>query len=262
MTYCVAISVNDGLVLCSDSRTNAGVDQVSTYSKMHCFGQPGNRQFILLSAGNLATTQSVVSQINRDIREANPGNLMSVPTLDEAADYIGRISLAEQEKHAGRGVMYEASFILAGQLSFHPAAAFLIYPQGNHITTSPQTPYLQIGESKYGKPVLDRIITLETSLEDCAKAALVSMDSTIRSNVSVGPPIELLIYQRDTLALDAISKLDEDSPYLREIKRSWDFLLKEAFKQLPPIAWSKAKDQKPVTEQSQTTPPPASPLIG
>ncbi len=255
MTYCVAICVNDGLVLCSDSRTSAGVDQVSTYSKMHCFGQPGNRQFVLLSAGNLATTQSVISQINRDIREAKPGNLMSVATLDEAADYIGKISREEQEKHGGGGVVYEASFILAGQINFQPSMAVLIYPQGNHITTSPETPYLQIGESKYGKPVLDRIVNPETSLEECAKAALVSMDSTIRSNVTVGPPIELLIYQHDTLSLDPICKLDEDSPYLREIKRSWDFLLKEAFRQLPPIAWSKAREPKTVMEQSQNNPP-------
>ncbi len=242
MTYCLAIALNEGLVFASDSRTNAGVDQVRTYSKMHTFGVPGARQFVLLSAGNLATCQSVIAHLERDIREAAPKSLSNAENMTEAADYLGGISISQQAKHTGGGVSYEASFILGGQIGKEPPIVMLVYPQGNHITTSEDTPFLQIGESKYGKPILDRILTPATSLETAALTALVSMDSTMRSNVTVGPPLEVLIYRRDSLRLEERLRFTEDSPYLREIRRSWDDLIKQAFRQLPPIAWASAKD--------------------
>src|SRR5690606_2765704 len=165
MTYCVAVTVDAGLVFCSDSRTNAGVDQVSTYSKMYRFGIDGQRQFVILSAGNLATTQAVISRIKKDLRDLAPINLGNVQNMHDAADYVGEISRAEQEKHTNGGAIFEASFILGGQIAGDKPRIMLVYPQGNHITTSKDTPYLQIGESKYGKPILDRILKPETGLD-------------------------------------------------------------------------------------------------
>jgi putative proteasome-type protease len=238
MTYCVAITVDDGLVLCSDSRTNAGVDQVSTYSKMHVFGTDGERQFVLLSAGNLATSQGVVSQVRRDFENAEAEqSLATVGDLTEAADYLGRVSREQQAKHVDPGEANafnpEATFIMGGQIGTGTPEIFLIYPQGNYITTSEHTRFLQVGESKYGKPILDRIIAADTPLESAARCALVSMDSTMRSNVTVGPPIELLIYERDSLRLNRYAQLDSDSSYLRKLKEAWDQKIKEAFQELP-----------------------------
>ncbi|HSR62641.1 MAG TPA: proteasome-type protease [Gammaproteobacteria bacterium] len=238
MTYCLSISLKAGIVFVSDSRTNAGVDNVSTYSKMYGFGVPGERQFVLLSSGNLATSQGVVAQVKRDIKQGNAINLMSFQHLGDAAEYIGGLSRMQQEKHTGGGADYEASFIIGGQITGHKPAIYLVYPQGNYITTSQDTPYLQIGESKYGKPILDRILKPNSSLETAAMCALVSMDSTMRSNLTVGPPIELSIYETDSFQSGHYYRFDEDSEYLRQLKRSWDKLLKEAFKKLPPVAWS------------------------
>jgi putative proteasome-type protease len=244
MTYCVAITVNKGLVFVSDSRTNAGVDSVSSYSKMHTFGNPGDRQFVILSAGNLATTQGVISQIKHDINKFAEVNLMTVAHMSEAADYIGEINRHQQEKHTGGGANYEASFIVGGQIVGSKPSIYMVYPQGNHITTSKKTLYLQIGESKYGKPILDRIIHHEVSLETAALCGLVSMDSTMRSNITVGPPIELMIYYTDNLIPGNHYLYDDDSEYLRDLKRSWDSNLREAFNSLPQVAWSANWDSK------------------
>lgn len=238
MTYCVAIHVNAGLVFVSDSRTNAGVDSVSTYSKMYTFGAPNDRQLVILSAGNLATTQGVINQIKRDIKRQAPVNIMTVPSLIDASDYLGEINLAEQQKHSGSGSGFEASFIIGGQIQGNDSSIHMVYPQGNHITTSGHTHYLQIGEGKYGKPVLDRILEPELNLETAALCALVSMDSTMRSNLTVGPPIDLLIYQADSLQPGRHYNYDADSAYLRELKKNWDINLKEAFNRLPPVSWS------------------------
>lgn len=240
MTYCVAIHVNDGLVFVSDSRTNAGVDQVSTYSKMHEFGVPGERQFVLMSAGNLGTTQAVLLRIRKDMEDEEAEvSLATVPDLPAAAEYVGRLSLAEQRKYADAGPVAgfdpQVSFLLGGQIDGQEPGIFLIYPQGNYITTSATTLFLQIGESKYGKPILDRIIGPETSLAEAARCALVSMDSTMRSNLTVGPPIEVQIYARDRLSLGPRIVLAENHSYLREIRQSWDENIREAFKRMPPL---------------------------
>ena len=238
MTYCVAISVDAGLCFISDSRTNAGVDNISTYSKMHVFGADGERQIVLLSAGNLATTQGVIGQLKKDIEHNAQRNLLTMPNLEDAADYVGEVSVAQQEKHTGGGATYEASFIVGGQISGQKHAAYLVYPQGNHITTSRDTPFMQIGESKYGKPILDRIITPKSTLDTAAVCGLVSMDSTMRSNLTVGPPIEVLIYETNTLTANRRYRFEESSEYLRQINKSWDAKVKEAFAGMPPIAWS------------------------
>jgi len=238
MTYCCAISVSAGIVFCSDSRTNAGVDQVSTYSKMFKFELGSGRQFIVLAAGNLATTQATLAQLKKDIRQGAELSLQTVTTIGEAADYVGEVSRAQQEKHSISGPNYEASFILGGQIGGSHHRVVMIYPEGNHITSSKDTPYLQIGESKYGKPILDRIIQLDTTLETAALCALVSMDSTMRSNLTVGPPIEMMIYHADSFTLQNYHRFEDGDDYLRELKKSWDTRLKEAFHQLPPLAWA------------------------
>lgn len=249
MTYCLATIVNTGMVFVSDSRTNAGVDSVSTYSKMHTFGNPGERQFVILSAGNLATTQAVIAHIKNDIKAMTEPSLMTVTSMVEAADYLGEINHQQQEKHTGGGINFEASFIIGGQILGSTPSIYLVYPQGNHITTSDNTLYLQIGESKYGKPILDRILDHDVSLETASLCGLVSMDSTMRSNITVGPPIELTIYHSDSLTPGIHYRYEEDSEFLRQLKRSWDRNLKEAFNNLPQVAWSTNWDSQ---NQGQT----------
>ena len=249
MTYCVAIRTDAGLCFISDSRTNAGVDNVSTYSKMYVYDQPGERQLTVLSSGNLATTQGVINQIKRDTQNSEVPSFASLDTLDDIADYVGKCSLEQQEKHTGGGKPFEASFIVGGQIQGQKPGAHLIYPQGNHITTSRDTPFLQIGESKYGKPILDRIIGPDISLETAVLCGLVSMDSTMRSNLTVGPPIEVLIYEVDTLVTGRRYRFEESSEYLRKLHNAWDDKLKEAFSSMPPIAWSSAWDQNAVSER-------------
>jgi len=242
MTYCTAISVGDGLCFLSDSRTNAGIDNISTYSKMHTFSNNRDRAIVILSAGNLATTQSVITEVKKAIKKESSGNLFSYSSIADAADYLGEVNCDKQGKHTGGGGAYEASYIIGGQIAGQPPVAYLVYPQGNHITTSPDTPYLQIGESKYGKPILDRIISADVPLETAALCGLVSMDSTMRSNLTVGPPIEVLLYRRDSLLLDSCYRFEEDSEYLRQLKSSWHDSLRDAFNGLPPIAWSTSWD--------------------
>ncbi|MDX1697118.1 MAG: hypothetical protein R3308_02480 [Thiohalobacterales bacterium] len=238
MTYCLGISMKAGLVFASDSRTNAGTDQVSQYGKMHSLGIDGERQFVLLSAGNLATTQAVLTHIRHELRDNQECHLCTARYMSEVADYIGEISREQQNRYASEqgvtaGFSPAVSFILGGQIRGQPPSLHLIYPEGNHITTSMATPYLQIGETKYGKPILDRIITMDSTLDDAARCALVSMDSTMKSNVTVGPPIELLIYEKDALTLKRYMRLDETHPYLIALRQSWAENLRAAFDALP-----------------------------
>ncbi len=238
MTYCIAISLDKGLVLTSDSRTNAGIDQVSTYSKMFRFNTHADRCITILSAGNLATTQCVIEQLNRDLRENSETSLNSTHYLSDTADYVGdvlnqRIKRYSEDQQSGFSP--DATLLLAGQIKGQPPQAFLIYPQGNHITTSRETPYLQIGESKYGKPVLDRFLTMQTSLTDAATCALISMDSTMKSNVSVGPPIEVLVYETDSLVFKHHYRFDAEDTFLINLRREWGNKLNQAFKEMPRI---------------------------
>lgn len=248
MSYCLAIAVDDGMVFCSDSRTTEGVDRVSTHGKMFRFGRDGQRQFVILAAGNLATAQATIARVKLDIQDNAAQNLMQVATVQEAADYLGDLSLAEQQRHGDSDGM-EVSFILGGQIAGSEHEVALVYPQGNHITTSSDTLFLQIGESKYGKPILDRMLAPDTSLETCALCSLVSMDSTMRSNLTVGPPVELLVYRTDSLVLTGYQKFNADSKFLREIGRAWDQRLKDAFNLMPALNWGDdAAD--PVVDQS------------
>ena len=248
MTYCVGIRLDEGLVFCSDSRTNAGPDRVSTYSKLHRFSITGERQLVLLTAGNLATSQAVVAQIERDLREDAGFNVSKAQYVSDVADYIGELGLKEQSKYSSAGpnagFNAEATFILGGQIKGQATELYMIYPEGNHITSSEQFPFLQIGETKYGKPILDRIIRKETPHEIAMRCALVSMDSTMRSNATVGPPIELLYYQADSLTEHAqYCKFQENDPYLVELRRSWDSNIHSAFNDLPSLEQVFAADE-------------------
>ena len=236
MTYCVAMALKEGLIFISDSRTNAGVDQISTYSKMHTYGTQ-DRFFTLLSAGNLATTQGVLHTIEQDLAREESTCLMTVKDLVEAAEYIGHISAVEQKKHQHQRLdqefLPEASFVLGGQVRGSRAEIIHIYPEGNFIHASESMPFFQIGETKYGKPILDRIINQEISIPDALKCGLVSMDSTLRSSALVGPPIEYLIYYPNGFETYLRGILREDDPYLMGLRQAWSDSILDAFQNLP-----------------------------
>jgi len=242
MTYCLAIKVRDGIVFASDSRTNAGVDYVSTYHKMHVFDVATDRFFILLAAGNLATSQAVVNAIRRDIESSDAnGGLRGHRYLFDTAHYIGEISQRVQGEHRDSlersQLNPEASFILGGQIAGREPNIYLIYPQGNYIAASEETPYLQIGETKYGKPILDRVIRPDTSVEDAARCALVSLDSTMRSNISVGPPLELHIYYKDSFTGGRRLSLSYGTPLFTQTQKTWNEGIRRAFNRLPRFDW-------------------------
>jgi len=247
MTYCVAAKVNDGLVFAADTRTSAGVDDVRTYNKMHVFETPGDRVFVIMSSGNLATTQVVLNHIRRDMADANaPLSLNTFKHMFDAADYIGGLSVRSQREssqHSQSSVDFRTTLILGGQIAGEDPALYLIYPEGNCISASPETPYIQIGESKYGKPILDRIIRPHVSLEDAARCALVSLDSTMKSNLTVGPPLDLAIVPRDALQVTHKERFDLDTPYYANLKRSWGDLLVRSFQELPRFEWEPSQQQ-------------------
>jgi putative proteasome-type protease len=234
MTYCVAITVQEGIVFCSDSRTSSGLDQINTYSKMYRFPISHERQFFILSAGNLATTQAVINQIRKDIDQKKAKNLGMMNSMQDAAEYLGELN-REQQAKTGGGPTYHATFVLGGQIIGNEPQLMLVYAEGNYITTSQETLFLQIGESKYGKPILDRIIKPDTTLETAALCALVSMDSTMRSNLSVGPPIELLLYHTNSFMPGDYYQLKEDCVYLKQLTQAWNEKLIEGFQQLPSL---------------------------
>lgn len=242
MTYCLAIALDEGLVFCSDSRTNAGPDRVSTYSKMHRFCVPYDRTLVILTAGNLATSQAVIAQLQRDIEEDNEFNIFKARYVSDIADYLGGLSLAEQAKYAKKGgpnagFSPSASFILGGQIKGQEPELYMVYPEGNHITASEMYPYLQIGETKYGKPILDRIIRPHTPVETAMRCALVSIDSTMRSNATVGPPLECLFYESGSLQpYSRYITLEENHPYLAKLRQSWDDNIRLAFENLPALS--------------------------
>jgi putative proteasome-type protease len=256
MTYCLAVKVRSGLVFASDSRTNAGVDQLSTYSKMFTFGIEGQSVFAVLTAGNLATTQSVIGRVQRDIKKGLVPNLYTVETIEDAAHYLGEISRSEQEKHGAAKVDTSASFILGGQIVGSEPQVCMVYPAGNFICATDETPYLQIGEVKYGKPILDRIIRKDTPLDEAALCALVSMDSTTRSNATVGPPIEVQVFETDQLSLNRHFVFAADDPYLTDLKIAWDAKLKEAFTELRRYSWQPVgANAEPVAVPQNVMPP-------
>ncbi len=266
MTYCVGFLLEDGLVMSSDSRTNAGVDYISSYRKMHVFQPSPDRLFILLAAGNLATTQAVLNRIQRDLNQSRRDGVASAalqppvgacppeqPTahdflsaryLFEAAAYIGQLSVAVQNENSAAlqqiGASGEATFILGGQIAGQPHGLHLIYPQGNAIMATPETPFLQIGESKYGKPPLDGVGHHQLSLEDAARLCLVSQVITRRSNLTVGPPFEVALYRRDSLAIAHHQRLERGAPEIAAMHSVWIESQRQALQQLPRFPWEAA----------------------
>jgi len=249
MTYCIGYWLEKGLVLASDSRTNAGVDYISSYSKMHVFQPSSDRLFVLLAAGSLATTQAVINWIRRDLdRPADLDNgtgkdLRHCDYLFEAAAYVGRVSVAAQMENEAAlrqaGASGGATFLLGGQIGSEPHGLYLIYPQGNAIMATPETPYLQIGESKYGKPPLDNIGHANLSLEDAARLCLVSEVLTQRSNLSVGPPFELVVIPAGKRTIAQQIKIQGDDPMLASIIDIWSESQREALYRLPQLPWEK-----------------------
>ena len=233
MTYCVGIEVNEGLVFAADTRTSASFDDVRVYRKMHVFEWPGDRVFVIMSAGNLATTQLTISRLQRDADDPDATrSLRTFSHLYEVAEYVGDTLVASQVKMSDEaqqsGVNVQSTLILGGQIAGERPGLYMVYPLGNCIATSPETPYLQIGESKYGKPILDRIIRPETSLEDAARCALVSLDSTIRSNLSVGMPVDMALLRSGDLKISQKMRLEADTPLYAEIHDTWSRKLEAA----------------------------------
>ncbi|KGQ70451.1 peptidase [Chelonobacter oris] len=226
MTYCAAICLQEGIVFTSDTRTNAGVDHISTFKKMFSYGIEGERFICIMTAGNLATSQAVINRLEYDIQHDAERNLYNLGSLYDIAHYLGEYAssiarqsqiTAMQQNQPGFG----STFLVGGQIQQQPPEVYMIYNEGNCIHTTADTPFLQIGESKYGKPILDRAIKHDSSLDDAIRASLVSFDSTIRSNLSVGFPIDLLVYQTDSLAMPKGIRLDEHNQYLQTIRSTW-----------------------------------------
>lgn len=242
MSYAVAVRLAAGLILAADCRTNAGIDQVSTFRKMHLFGREGERQIVLLTAGNLSITQNVIGLLREAIArdESGPGSLLGAPSLFACARLVGgalrETYRVDGEAMSQQGAAFEASFLLGGQVRGEEHRLFQIYAPGNFIEAGEETPFFQIGETKYGKPILDRMLRPDTPLDIAAKCVLVSFDSTMRSNVSVGPPIDIACYAANSFHLER-RRLAADDPYLLSLSRSWAEGLRLAFDQLPDPDW-------------------------
>jgi putative proteasome-type protease len=241
MTYCVATMIDAGIVFASDSRTNAGVDNISTFRKMKTFERPGDRALVIINSGNLAVTQATINHLEQAIRRGVEPNLLSVYSMYDVAELVGQ-ALREVRHRDGPFLMENnvdgsANFIIGGQIAGEHQRLFLVYSEGNFIEATAETPYFQIGETKYGKPIIDRVITAGTSMDDAIKCVLVSFDSTMRSNLSVGMPIDLACYDRDSLQIGHIHRFDEHDPYMLRLRQSWGEGVRRAFAQLPNHEW-------------------------
>ncbi|MHB1286541.1 MAG: hypothetical protein ACYCYP_08290 [Leptospirales bacterium] len=246
MTYCAALNLDAGLVFGSDSRTHAGVDDVSSFCKMRIFERVGDRVLVILSSGNLGVTQATLSLLEKKGKafDGSTETLWTVPSLFDAARLLGEtlreVQLRDGPYLAQDNVDFGASFILGGQIMGEPPRLFNIYSQGNFIESFPETPYFQIGEIKYGKPIIDRVITPSTSLEEGAKCLLVSFDSTMRSNISVGLPIDLLCYERDSFQTGLKWHIRENDPYFEALRRYWSEGLRKVFSGLSDLPQSRS----------------------
>ena len=254
MTYCVAIKLNAGLVFLSDSRTNAGLDQISTFRKMIVYEKPQDRFMVLLSAGNLSISQSVreilqVEQL-KDSPESEAITIWNAKSMFDAARVLGaairRVYERDAESLQAAGVEFNVSMELGGQIKGEAMRLFQVYSAGNFIEATPETPYFQVGESKYGKPVLDRVISPTTPLDEAAKCALVSMDSTLKSNLSVGLPLDLVVYEADTFQTDKVVCIDENNPYFKMLHNTWGQRLREVFDSIEEPMWHGGKTDVPL----------------
>jgi putative proteasome-type protease len=243
MTYCLGIMTKNGLVMASDSRTNAGYDQVNTCRKMHTFVQAGERVFVLLTSGSLSCTQSILTLLRRDFDRGK--GLATASSMYDAARIVGeqvrRVAELDRSALERDEYRFNVHVILGGQVKGEAPGLFMIYPQGNPLQASEESPYLQIGETKYGRPILDRGIRYDrTTLEEAAKYALLSLDSTMKSNVTVGPPIDLMAYSTDELDITRQKRFENDDPGLVKIRTRWEMALRQAVLKLPDIRFKAA----------------------
>jgi putative proteasome-type protease len=264
VTYCVGLKVDAGMVFASDSRTNAGFDQISTFRKMSVYERPGDRFMVLLSSGNLSVTQAVREAVqvdaaaHHDASASEPEKTHTIwdaPSMYDAARVIGdavrRANAVDGPALSAAGIDYGCTFIFGGQVSGERMRLFLIYSTGNFIEATAETPYFQIGEAKYGKPVLDRMLVAATPLDTAAKCALVSIDSTLKSNLSVGLPIDLVVYRTNALLSDDIVCIDEANPYFSMVRDSWGQRLREAFDDIDNPDWEAAATRWPLRVRSE-----------
>ena len=242
MTYCVGMLLDEGLVMLTDSRTNAGVDQISTFPKMYVWEKPGDRVIIMLTAGNLAVAQSVASMLSDDRNNEDGQTLYDTESMFQSARLVGarvrEVFRIDGESLRAQGNEFNVSIILGGQVKGGKARMFQIYSAGNFIESTSETPYFQIGETKYGKPIIDRVVKPETNLMQAAKCALVSMDSTLRSNISVGLPLDVAIYRRDALRMALRKRIDHRDTYFADIRNLWSEGLRSVFQQIPDPDWT------------------------
>ena len=253
MTYCVGIKLDAGLVFLSDSRTNAGLDQISTFRKMMVYERPGDRFMVMLSAGNLSISQQVreILQVEElDDGDGPPITIWNATSMFDAARVLGAAvrHVFDQDGAAleKSGLDFNASMIFGGQIAGEPMRLFLVYSAGNFIEATRETCYFQVGESKYGKPVLDRMITPTTPLDEAAKCALVSMDSTLKSNLSVGLPLDLLVYEAGKLQTEQIVCIDDNNPYFQMVRGSWGQKLRQVFESLEDPQWGDGPTSVPL----------------
>jgi len=240
MTYCCGILVRDGLVMIADTRTNAGLDNISTFRKLHIYTQPGERVMALASSGNLSLSQTVRSMLTEGIENPETGEretLMNAPTMFQAAQRIGRavrgIQSVEGKALESASVDHEIAFLFGGQIKGGRLRLFMIYSAGNFIECTTDTPYFQIGEHKYGKPVLDRAVSFDTDLYDGLKLGLISMDSTMRSNLGVGLPIDIMVARRDSCTAELDHRIGPEDPYFQDLRESWSSALRAAHMNIP-----------------------------
>ena len=240
MTYCVGMRLNAGLVFLADSRTNAGVDQVGTFRKLSVFEQPGDRLMVMMTAGNLSISQAVRQIVSSHVG-ADGMTIWNAPDMFEAARIVGEAVRTVHRQEAGKlaehGVDFNISIVFGGQVRGERCRLFYVYSAGNFIESHDENPYFQIGEAKYGKPIIDRVVTPRTSLDDAAKCALISMDSTLRSNVSVGLPLDMLVYEDGSLAVTRFVTIDENNQYFQQLRNTWGQQLKSVFEGIAPPVW-------------------------
>ncbi|MBV6656238.1 MAG: peptidase [Devosiaceae bacterium] len=240
MTYCVGLLVEDGLVMVADTRTNAGLDNIATFQKLHRFEVPGERTIGIATAGNLAVSQAVISLMSDGFENSETGILETIydhPTMFKTAVYVGRAINEVMRLNAGAsttmGAGFDVTMLVGGQVRGGRLRLFMVYSAGNFIEATEDTPYLQIGEHKYGKPILDRAITFQTKLNDALKIGLISMDSTMRSNLGVGMPIDLWLTRRDTMESQVATRIEQGEPYFHDLRERWSAALRSAHQAIP-----------------------------
>ena len=245
MTYCVGLFLDEGLVMLADTRTNAGLDNISSFAKLHHFHRAGDRLITAMTAGNLAVSQAVMNLVQQGVRHPETGEtetIWTVPTMFSAAALFGEairhVYRVHGEAMRQHEVSFDTSILLGGQLAGRTMRLFHIYSAGNFIEATADTPFLQIGEHKYGKPILDRAVTKATPISDAVKLALISMDSTLRSNLSVGAPLDVMIHRNDRIDDFQIYRVAENDPYFAMLRERWSTALYHAHREIPPPPWA------------------------